>query len=128
MKKLIIPIIIIIAIFLIVFGATAFVNYYTVAMEQLINRQQAVIIAQDRELTYLANVFYIQCVYTEFLSAKLEDNNIEIMNYKDFCNEYLFPYSELENENYLYDNELSLNVLLRKLELYSDIEGGSYGK
>ena len=113
-KKLYIVIGAIIIVFLFLVGILAFTNYDIVELKQLLDRQDVIIEYQARELIYITNHFYIQCAYTEHLKMELEKNNLEYNLYSEFCKDYLFRFGELDDTNFLYENELDFeNLLLR---------------
>jgi len=104
-----------------VMGATwLYPSYYNVEVEQLIDEQQAVIEKQSRELMFITNELKLQIAYTERLKLNLDLNNIEYKRYSDFLNEDIFIYNELVDADYLYENELDIDVLLVKSRIKGD--------
>jgi len=117
-KYLYMGIALIILIPLVLFGALAFTsystNYHLTELTELIERQEETIELQNREIIFLTNSFFIQCTYTEHLKIELEEHNIEYNLYSEFCKDYLFRFGELDDANFLYENELDFeNLLLR---------------
>ena len=112
MRKLIGIILLIVVTIFVLGGTVAFINYYNIEAEQLISRQEEVIEMQEREITFLANTLFIQIAYTEYLKMRLESNGINYDRYLYFLEERLFRHDELDDDNFLYENALDLDLLL----------------
>jgi len=109
-----------VAIFFVMGTTWLYPSYYNVEVEQLIDEQQAVIEKQSRELMFITNELKLQIAYTERLKLNLDLNNIEYKRYSDFLNEDIFIYNELVDADYLYENELDIDVLLVKSRIKGD--------
>jgi len=94
--------------------------YYNVELEELLDRMEDTLIAQDRELTRVGNELKLQVAYTELLKICLEANDIEYERYPDFLDNRIFRNNELDDETYLYEITLDLEHLL----LLSTNKGG----
>ena len=112
MRKIIGIILLIVVTIFVLGGTVAFINYYNIEAEQLISRQEEVIEMQQREIVFLANTVFIQIAYTEHLKVPLESNGINYDRYLAFLEERLFRNGELDDDNFLYENVLDLNLLL----------------
>jgi hypothetical protein len=90
------------------------IDYYRVETERLISTQEEIIELQKRELQFITNEFLIQVAYTEHLKTICDIEKIDYPRYDVFLDEYIFLQGELEDENYLYENELRFNDLIIK--------------
>lgn len=97
-----------------------FPSYYSVEVEELITKQDELIESQSRGLTFATNELKLQIAYTERLKLILDLNNLEYKRYPDFLNEDILTNNELADEDYLYENELNIDILLIKARIRED--------
>jgi len=99
-----------------------FPSYYNIEVEELVDKQEKLIEEQSRGLTFATNELKLQIAYTERLRLILDLNGIEYKRYSDFLSEDIFKDNELKDENYLYEADLDMEILL----IRANIRGNTF--